>query len=160
VTGGSAAAAASTKLSRLAKAADKVVPDSVVAGARKADYDNWGGEFLDNGIRSTPQPPTPNPTRLTDTADRIRTSGGHPAARNQRTIAVGEDGAGNLYAGFSNGCDAGQRAALETEGFGGFQAVVLFTPRRSCCVVCQTSSVLEPQSGRLVGPPNTIVSNN
>ena len=32
----------------------------MVAGARKADYGNWGGEFLDNDIRSTPQPPTPN----------------------------------------------------------------------------------------------------
>src|SRR5439155_14567962 len=55
-------------------------------------------------------------TPLTDLADEVRTSGLHPAAVNQRTIAVGADSEGSLFAGSSNGFDAGQRAALERLG--------------------------------------------
>ena len=57
----------------------------------------------------------PRPALVNIAAD-IRTSGMHPAVRNQRTIAVGEDGSGALHAGSSNGFDAGQRAALQRHG--------------------------------------------
>lgn len=53
---------------------------------------------------------------LRNMASQIRQSGLHPIARNNRTIAVGQDDAGTLYAGSSNGFDAGQRAALEQLG--------------------------------------------
>jgi hypothetical protein len=53
---------------------------------------------------------------LKEMADQVRMSGLHPAAINQRTIAVGMDSAGNLFAGSSNGFDAGQRTALEMLG--------------------------------------------
>lgn len=53
---------------------------------------------------------------LVDKAARIRNAGLHPAARNNRTIAVGEDAGGRLYAGSSNGFDRGQRAAAEALG--------------------------------------------
>lgn len=49
-------------------------------------------------------------------AAQVREAGIHAAARNQRVIAVGEDGAGGLHAGSSNGFDAGQRAQLEALG--------------------------------------------
>ncbi len=55
-------------------------------------------------------------TPLTDMASEIRQAGLHPAARNQRTIAVGADESGRLFAGSSNGFDAGQRAAMERLG--------------------------------------------
>jgi RHS repeat-associated protein len=53
---------------------------------------------------------------LVQKADTIRRAGSHPASRNQRTIAVGEDASGTLYAGSSNGFDRGQRAAAEGLG--------------------------------------------
>jgi hypothetical protein len=46
----------------------------------------------------------------------VREAGLHPAARNHRTIAVGADSEGSLFAGSSNGFDAGQRAVLERLG--------------------------------------------
>jgi len=49
-------------------------------------------------------------------AQQIREAGDHPAAVNQRVIAVGQDDAGNLVAGSSNGFDAGQAAAADTLG--------------------------------------------
>jgi RHS repeat-associated protein len=55
-------------------------------------------------------------TELINKADIIREAGLHPASRNQRTIAVGEDAAGGLHAGSSNGFDRGQRAAAEKLG--------------------------------------------
>jgi len=55
-------------------------------------------------------------TPLKDMASEVRDAGLHPAARNQRVIAVGSDGSGGLHAGSSNGFDAGQRAALERLG--------------------------------------------
>jgi hypothetical protein len=45
---------------------------------------------------------TPN---LREVASEVRESGLHPAARNQRVIAVGEDSSGGLHAGSSNGFD-------------------------------------------------------
>lgn len=53
---------------------------------------------------------------LKQLADRVRGAGLHPAAINQRAIAVGMDSQGNLFAGSSNGFDAGQRAVLEWLG--------------------------------------------
>jgi len=53
---------------------------------------------------------------LSSLAEQIRTAGRPGAAVNQRTIAVGEDAAGNLYAGSSGGFDAGQRAAADALG--------------------------------------------
>ena len=53
---------------------------------------------------------------LRSLAAQIRTAGRAGAAANQRTIAVGEDAAGNLYAGSSGGFDAGQRAAADALG--------------------------------------------
>ena len=49
-------------------------------------------------------------------ANEIRKAGQHPAARNNRTIAVGEDANGNLHAGSSNGFDHGQREAADNLG--------------------------------------------
>ncbi|WP_444923039.1 FG-GAP-like repeat-containing protein [Microbulbifer sp. DLAB2-AF] len=54
--------------------------------------------------------------RLQGLAEEIRSSGNHAAPRNNRTIAVGEDVNGNLFAGSSNGFDAGQRAAADALG--------------------------------------------
>jgi hypothetical protein len=48
-------------------------------------------------------------------ADEIRTSG-HPIAASRRTIAVGEDAAGNLHVGSSNGLDRGMREAADRLG--------------------------------------------
>ena len=48
-------------------------------------------------------------------ADEIRTSG-HPIAANRRTVAVGEDAAGNLHVGSSNGLDRGMREAADRLG--------------------------------------------
>lgn len=53
---------------------------------------------------------------LRSLAEQIRTAGRPGAAVNQRTIAVGEDAAGSLYAGSSGGFDAGQRAAADALG--------------------------------------------
>ena len=53
---------------------------------------------------------------LVEKAKQIRSAGTHPASRNQRTIAVGEDAEGNLYAGSSNGFDSGQQQAAESLG--------------------------------------------
>lgn len=47
-------------------------------------------------------------------AQQIREAGLHPASVNERTIAVGQDAAGNLSAGSSNGFDAGQRAMADS----------------------------------------------
>ena len=49
-------------------------------------------------------------------AEKIRTSGKHKASINQRTIAVGRDSKGNLFAASSNGFDAGQRAMADALG--------------------------------------------
>jgi RHS repeat-associated protein len=54
--------------------------------------------------------------RLQGMADEIRSAGNHPAAKNHRVIAVGEDVNGNLFAGSSNGFDAGQRATANELG--------------------------------------------
>lgn len=54
--------------------------------------------------------------QLQSLSNRIRVAGGHPAAVNQRTIAVGRDSQGRLFAGSSNGFDAGQRAAADALG--------------------------------------------
>ncbi|MDS4028672.1 MAG: RHS repeat-associated core domain-containing protein [Candidatus Contendobacter sp.] len=48
-------------------------------------------------------------------ADEIRNAG-HAIAANRRTIAVGEDAAGNLHVGSSNGLDRGMREAAEQLG--------------------------------------------
>ena len=53
---------------------------------------------------------------LKDLANQIRTSGLHPASINQRTIGVGVDNEGALFAGSSNGFDPGQRATLDRLG--------------------------------------------
>ena len=53
---------------------------------------------------------------LKSLASEVREAGVHPAARNRRTIAVGEDEAGNMFIGSSNGLDAGQRAAARRLG--------------------------------------------
>jgi hypothetical protein len=49
-------------------------------------------------------------------ANQVRSAALHPAAANHRTIAVGVNSEGQLFAGSSNGFDAGQRAALENLG--------------------------------------------
>jgi RHS repeat-associated protein len=49
-------------------------------------------------------------------AKQIREAGDHPASVNQRTIAVGQDEAGNLTAGSSNGFDSGQREVADSLG--------------------------------------------
>ncbi len=53
---------------------------------------------------------------LTAIAGEIRQAGTHPAAVNNRTIAVGENAQGQLFAGSSNGFDRGQRAAAQSRG--------------------------------------------
>ena len=55
-------------------------------------------------------------TALKRAASEIREAGLHPAARNQRVIAVGVGRGRQIYAGSSNGFDAGQRAALARLG--------------------------------------------
>jgi hypothetical protein len=47
--------------------------------------------------------------QLVDYARQIR-EGGHPIAASRRTIAVGEDAQGNLFAGSSNGFDKGMKS--------------------------------------------------
>jgi RHS repeat-associated protein len=69
-------------------------------------------ESLIDDVARAPRSSTP----LKDMASEVRDAGLHPAARNQRVIAVGSDGSGGLHAGSSNGFDAGQRAALERLG--------------------------------------------
>ena len=49
-------------------------------------------------------------------ARQIREAGTHPASRNQRVIAVGEDAKGRIFAGSSGGFDKGQRAAANALG--------------------------------------------
>lgn len=71
---------------------------------------------LAHNTKKDPCGSAPSATPLTDIASDIRTSGLHPAAVNQRTIAVGQDTSGNLYVGSSNGFDAGQREAIDTHG--------------------------------------------
>jgi hypothetical protein len=46
--------------------------------------------------------------QLKELARQIRENADHPAAANNRTIGVGQDSAGNLTAGSSNGFDSGQ----------------------------------------------------
>lgn len=46
--------------------------------------------------------------QLKELARQIRENADHPAAANSRTIGVGQDSAGNLTAGSSNGFDSGQ----------------------------------------------------
>src|SRR5262249_43036206 len=58
----------------------------------------------------------PPPESLVALASKIRGAGRHPAARNNRVIAVGVDAQGKLVAGSSNGFDRGQRAAAEALG--------------------------------------------
>jgi hypothetical protein len=53
---------------------------------------------------------------LRSLAEEVRTSGLHPLAVDKRTIAVGIDAEGNLFAGSSNGFDRGQSAALSRLG--------------------------------------------
>ncbi|MGI9303951.1 MAG: polymorphic toxin-type HINT domain-containing protein, partial [Gammaproteobacteria bacterium] len=53
---------------------------------------------------------------LKSAAAEIREAGVHPAARNQRVVAVGEDASGNLFAGSSKFFDKGQRAAADALG--------------------------------------------
>ena len=53
---------------------------------------------------------------LRSLAGEVREAGLHPAARNNRTVAVGADEQGNLFAGSSNGFDRGQREALDRLG--------------------------------------------
>jgi hypothetical protein len=58
------------------------------------------------------------PQSLKSLADQVRLAGRHPAAINQRVIAIGEDSQGQLHAGSSSYFDAGQRAALRELGIG------------------------------------------
>jgi hypothetical protein len=53
---------------------------------------------------------------LRSLARQIRTAGRPGAAVNQRTVAVGEDAGGNLFAGSSGSFDAGQRAMADSLG--------------------------------------------
>jgi uncharacterized protein RhaS with RHS repeats len=53
---------------------------------------------------------------LSGLSDLIRDGGQHPAARNNRVIAVGENSQGELFAGSSNGLDKGQRAIAKENG--------------------------------------------
>lgn len=53
---------------------------------------------------------------LRSLAQQVREAGLHPAAVERRTIAIGANSEGELFAGSSNGFDAGQRAALEDLG--------------------------------------------
>jgi hypothetical protein len=54
--------------------------------------------------------------RLQALAREIRSAGLSPQSRNRRVIAVGEDSAGKLHVGSSNGLDPGQRAAAARMG--------------------------------------------
>lgn len=54
--------------------------------------------------------------KLQGLAQEIRLAGTHPISRTRRTIAVGEDADGALFAGSSNGFDSGQRAAAARLG--------------------------------------------
>jgi RHS repeat-associated protein len=57
-----------------------------------------------------------NSSSLRAMAQEVSDSGDHFFARKLRTVAVGQDSSGNLFAGNSNAFDAGQRAALERLG--------------------------------------------
>jgi len=50
------------------------------------------------------------------TAGQIHKSGGHPATRNQRVMAVGRSRSGNVYVGSNAGFDRGQREAADRLG--------------------------------------------
>jgi RHS repeat-associated protein len=60
---------------------------------------------------------------LKDLAEQVRLGASHPAAKNQRVIAIGEDSQGGLHAGSSAGFDAGQRAVLRLLGIGRVPAI-------------------------------------
>ncbi|MEV6964417.1 LamG-like jellyroll fold domain-containing protein [Hamadaea sp. NPDC051192] len=75
----------------------------VVAGGTPVLVHNNNNEFCDI-------------SKLKDYAKQIREAGDHDASINQRTIGVGQDSAGNLTAGSSNGFDAGQRAMTDKLG--------------------------------------------
>ena len=53
---------------------------------------------------------------LQSLAARVREAGLHPAAVSRRTIAIGENSAGELFAGSSNGFDRGQRTMAQLPG--------------------------------------------
>jgi RHS repeat-associated protein len=95
------AAAAAGRASDLAEAAAGTAPKAAKAGAP-------GHVGLAPGAEGG--------SSLKALASKIRTSGRHPAVVNQRTIAVGADSQGGLFAGSSGGFDAGQRAALARLG--------------------------------------------
>jgi hypothetical protein len=54
--------------------------------------------------------------QLKDLARQIRQAADHPAAASNRTIGVGQDSAGNLASGSSNGFDNGQAAMSDSLG--------------------------------------------
>jgi RHS repeat-associated protein len=88
--------------------------------------------------------------RLTAIAQGIRTSATHAPAINQRTIAVGVDTEGRLWAGSSNRFDAGQRAALDRLGVTlGLGAVMHFMPKKGCCAACLTTEGRDLRSGSM-----------
>ena len=82
----------------------------VVTGGTGVLVHNVDGPGCADGVPGAASP------SLKDLANEVRTAGVHPAAINQRTIAVGIDSDETLFAGSSNGFDAGQRAALERLG--------------------------------------------
>lgn len=85
------------------------VHESVSAGQRWGNAPPRAETVVATGVAAK----TPG---LKSLASEVREAGMHPAARNNRTIAVGIDADGGLFAGSSNGFDAGQRAALERLG--------------------------------------------
>lgn len=68
------------------------------------------------GCGTTGKTPEDEQTSLRALARQVRTAGDHEAAINRRTFAVGEDSAGKLYVGSSNGFDKGQADMAEELG--------------------------------------------
>ena len=68
------------------------------------------------GCGTTGKTPEDEQTSLRALARQVRTAGDHEAAINRRTFAVGEDSAGKLYVGSSNGFDKKQADMAEELG--------------------------------------------
>lgn len=121
---------------------------------REMAEDGCYSVFLGGVIRRAPSAATatqgmPGELGLRDLAWQARTSGVHPAAVNMRTIAVGADDQGRLWAASSNGFDRGQRATLERLGITPFRSRVVCTQRRISSAACPGSR----GSGRARGCP-------
>ena len=103
------APAAATSPTSGGNVTESVAPETATAGGSAGQ---GGGNAGGGTSACDPEESGGGQQALKSLADRVRLAGRHPAAINQRVIAIGEDSRGQLHAGSSNYFDAGQRAVL------------------------------------------------